>query len=303
MATSPARCTWVKVWVDFWWLLEGFPYTSASTYEDVWAFLNTAKGSAIQRLDRQIRAANDDGNYAIITLYQALPDWVIGPVNGPNVGKPFTQAYPNALPGQPWSWLISYLNARYKYGAGYNPTGPGRSGENQWGNPYYAWAYMIEFTNEPNTLCWPQNFDKANGFECQVATMFKTAEECSYFWAGTGAPFVLGPGVLDWQGANNDSTVSWDVFTQRVCQTLNGWQPRKYVGWSLHNYRDVLNNDGGQQARRAIQILGENAWKLGTDATVFITEAGLNMGAGTSFYEAGRADASDAGEATQRQAN
>jgi hypothetical protein len=299
MLSGPAPTSWVKLWVDFDWLLQDFNYVSGVTqYGDAWDWLNHSpfNSYAIQRLDRQIRAANNDGKLVVLTLYQSLPVWCLGATASLPVpsGKQLKQAYPDGASGQPWSWLLSYLFARYKWGAPINSVGPGHSGTNQYGNPYGACVYMVEFANEPNLFCWPQVSGGVASYACVMSQMFKTAEECSYFWAGTGAPYVLGPGTLDITG-DGTNTISWRPFTDNVVGAVQGWQPRKYVGWSLHNYGDVKNHHDGGQARTVIQDLYSYGWKGGTDSNIFITEAGLNM----TYSLNGSGDATPAAEADQ----
>jgi hypothetical protein len=302
MQSGPAPTTWVKLWIDFNWLLQDFTYQPGMTqYGDVWDWLNHSpyNSYAIQRLDRQIRAANDDGKSVVLTVYQSLPAWCanVAPGTTDPAGRPLSQAYPSAASRGPWSMLMAYLFARYKYGVPANATGPGHSGTNQYGNPYGAWAYMVEFTNEPNHLCWPQTQSGISTYASVVSLMFKTAEECSYFWAGTGPPYPLGPAVLDAAG-DGTNTIGWYDYTNTVVGALQGWQPRKYVGWSLHNYGDVKSHHDGAQARSVIQQLYAVGWKGGTDGNIFITEAGLNM-APPNYALGANGDASPTAEADQ----
>src|SRR4051794_21959624 len=75
MFSGPAETRYAKLWIDFNWLFSGWALPANATYYDVWGAANSLRGSAIQRLDRQIRQANLDGKRVILTLYPGLPTW------------------------------------------------------------------------------------------------------------------------------------------------------------------------------------------------------------------------------------
>jgi len=283
-----SRTTWIKIglpWNDFQELSQ--PPSRAVS----WADLNTAPGGAnwLRQVDDVVAKANADGVSVLITLPDPYPPWSSGATGTdpsyPNSQKTKYQKVPTDLtPDGPWAWFLSHLSARYKRGAATNPEGPHepRPGENtstydpRLGNPAGAWVESFEVCNEPNTILWPQA-----DLHLRVAEMFRTAEALSVAWGGQR---IIGPATLDSPDPTDSYTAAartdWRLFTERVLDALAGFAPRVPVGWSQHNYRDVAREvtKEASRVREVVDLLYAKNWKGGGDRSVYLTEAGLNMG-------------------------
>lgn len=268
---------WVKLWVSWYELQEGFKPRSQT---DSWKQLNSAPNGQnyLKRLDRQVKAANDDGAGVIICLQQAFPTWSSGATGtDPNSSKAASQKVPNDLsPNGPWAWFISHLSARYN--GTYNSSGPrdpNRKDSRSFGNPDKALAHAIEVSNEPNTLYWPQeNIHK------RAAQMIRTGEELSFQW---GRQTIVGPATLDSPDPVSTRplvSTDWKTFTEGVLAELADFRPRVMVSWSMHNYRDLAREESGatSRAKQVIDLLYANNWKGGGDRNLWLTEGGYNMG-------------------------
>ena len=69
----------MKLWVS-WQDLQGELDAAPASMSASWEQLSKAPNgeSWIKRLDRQLRAVNDDGLGAIVTLFQSFPAWSSG---------------------------------------------------------------------------------------------------------------------------------------------------------------------------------------------------------------------------------
>lgn len=273
--------TWVKLWVS-WNDLQ--PDYLPRNREEAWLDLGIAPlGQAwLWRLDRQVRAANDDGVGVILALYHAHPHWASGATgDDPDSGRLAAQRLPRDLtPDGPWAWWLSYLCARYD--GTLNPLGPHAPfpGEEpagydpRSGNPSGGRIDALEICNEPNTLAWPQE-----GLAGNVASMIRTAVEL----AGPSGPRILAPSALDAPDPDEPQAprvrTDWHSFSEQVLEDLRMRPAAAPFGWSHHNYRDVARGvEGGEsRARRVVDLLRRADWPDGQRPLVWLTEGGLNL--------------------------
>jgi hypothetical protein len=252
--------------------------------DDAWFDLNMSPAGQgwLWRLDRQVRAAQDDGLNVMLSLYHAYPRWTTPEPGGdPASDRPAAQRLPlDVSPDGPWAWFVEYLCARYT--GAVNPLGPRRPlpGEQVGpadagtGNPLGARVDAMEICNEPNVLLWPQD-----GLPGVVAEMVRTASALS---ARHGGPAILAPSVLDSPdpGEVNDPTgrTDWHTFTRLLLEELASFRPPRPIGWSLHNYRDVLRGTRTEDSRAAgmARLLRQSGWP-GWDGRLWITESGVNL--------------------------
>ena len=227
-----------------------------------WQQLSREHGNgALQRLDRQIAAANRDGVRVILGLYHSYPEWSNGTTPGleePVTGKPADARLPLDLsPQGPWSWFVEYLCNRY-------------------GGPSRPHIWGLELCNEPNLLCWPQ-LDIASA----VVAMANTAAR-----AVAGRPYpalLLLPGTSDFPDEDvveQGITVAtgWPGFTAAVLDGLRGLDATRAAlpAWSHHNYRDTKAADGrSDRARQVIGMLAKHSWP--GDRRLYLTEGGADI--------------------------
>src|SRR3954463_14273942 len=251
-----SHTTWVKLWVSWYDLQQAYVATSRDESWNNLTSSTTAK-SFLGRLDGQIRAANDDGVHAIVTIYQAFPTWASG-ATGPD---PLSSKGPerklptNLSTNGPWAWFVSYLSARYN--GAYNATGPHKPAKKEttaayFGNAQRAKLDAIEIVNEPNTLYWPM--DNIVG---ATATMMRSAATLSSQW---GKQPVVGPATSDSPDPGADRagvSMDWKSFTSQLLLSLAGWQPPVPVYWSQHNYKDVKYEDSAatSRAKQTVDLL------------------------------------------------
>ena len=275
---------WVKLWVSWYDLQQelGFPPAGRG---DSWRHLNGAPGGQgwLRRLDRQVRALNDDRLGVILTLYHAYPTWASGALGPDPVDprKPAEQKLPIDLSVDgPWAWFVAYLIARYRKGSRPNPIGPeGRpfteiavGFDPLFGNPDGAAIDALEICNEPNFLGWPQE-----GVVESTAQMIRTATQLSAVWGGTP---ILAPGTSDFPDATTRNArgltgTVWSEFTLGVLSALAGYRAPVPLRWSHHNYRDVRLGTG--RAADVLAMLSGAGWSSDV-APLWLTEGGLNMG-------------------------
>lgn len=271
-----SRSTWTKFWI-IWETVQ--PARPGNIFE---AFSALNAYPRIDELDAEIEQANFDGVAVILSLYHAYPLWSNGySTNDPNPGgHDANQKMPLDLDADgPYGWFLSWLFARYRYGVPRNPTGPVQG--NPMGNPRGAYIYGLMPVNEPNFNLWPQDVNTP----CHTATMIKTAESLSYFWAQQSPiqavpTYVLGPATSD-QDATTAHHTKYDDFTGKVLDVLAGWVPRSYVGWAHHNYNDVeIPKPTGEKTRvaRVRDLLYNKNWKGGSqNKYIWLTEGGCRL--------------------------
>ena len=271
-------CRWTKLWVSWYELQQDYKPTSRA---DSWNQLNTAPGGKnyLRRLDRQVRAANDDGVKVILCLQQAFPTWSSGATGSdPYSSKTPSQKIPSALGyGSGFGWFISHLSARYNGTSNsVGPRNPDARTSSSFGNPDRALVHAIEVSNEPNALYWPQA-----DIHKRAAEMLRCGEECSYRW---GKQRILGPGTLDSPdppSSRPDVFTDWRTFTEGVLAELASFRPRVPVGFSAHNYRDVKYDAlaATSRARQVVDLLYAKNWLgAGGSRSLWLTEGGFNMG-------------------------
>lgn len=269
---------WVKLWVSWAHLQEELRPASR---EESWRHLNAAPGgqAALRRLDRQLRAVNDDAGRAggmgvILTLYHEYPTWASGPsADDPaRAGKPLNARTPSEVGlDSPWAWFVEHLIARYQR-APAPPDGPLPGMQS--GNPDGAFVDALEVCNEPNFLLWPQ----ATIVET-VATMVETAAALA---AARGGPAILAPATSDFPDFPHETAgaTDWLTFSERLLERLRGFRPgATAVGWSHHNYLDVSDEVDGpvSRARRVADLLYARNWRGGGDRRLWLTEGGFDM--------------------------
>jgi hypothetical protein len=281
--------SYVKMWVSWHGLqqdLGRYPTGWAESFDymnihDGPEIANPLSQARIQRLDRMIKAANNDGIAVTLTVMQSYPTWASDGGTSPH-GLGATQRVPRDCTAEsPWGHFIAYLVCRYKKGAPLNDPGP-RDG-NTYGNPYGAWISALEFVNEPNWTHWPQGDE----LECRVEEMFQAAAaQADYHgWPQTGQ-YLLGPGVSDekWdpdEPYDPTRQTDWESFTHTISRDLASWRPQTYVGWSMHNYRDIRDLSGKSfsydttRVGRSQTILNVNRWMGSTSNAVWLTECGV----------------------------
>ena len=294
---------YVKFWVS-WADLQ--PTYSPPSRDASWDDLNKAKpmfdralgrtAPALQRLDDQIRLANDLGKFVILGIYQAYPTWSNGAGGSEfGTGKPAEARIPSAADmDSPWAWLISHLLARYRAGAPVNPRtgdlndprgGPHapRPGENTSGyDPYMgnsrgAFAQALEVVNEPNFELWPQGSANWN----RIAQMMRTAAELSVQW-GQRAPSnpnfikaIWGPALSDSDSTNVKQTSAVD-YAEELLALLIGWNPLPHVRWTHHIYNDI-EYEQTAYAQAVANRLRAYDWLEGDNSEVWITEGGYRL--------------------------
>ena len=277
---------WVKLWVSWAHLQQELAPASRA---ESWAQLNQAPAgeAALRRLDRQLRAVNEDaaavgGMGAIVTIYQEYPTWASGArADDPaRAGKPLNARVPNDVgPDSPWAWFVEHLIARYRRGVAPNPAGPHAAAPGEpaaaLGNPDGAYIDALEVCNEPNFLLWPQA-----GMADVAAAMIETA---SVLAAAPGAPAILGPATSDFPDHPHETggATDWLTFSERVLARLERFRPGEAVavGWSHHNYLDVSDEVSGRlsRARRVADLLHRRNWRGGGDRRLWLTEGGFDM--------------------------
>jgi hypothetical protein len=268
--------TWVKLWVSWFDLQQELGVRPADRSAS-WRHLNGAPGgqSWLRRLDRQVRAVNDDGLGAILSIYHAFPTWA-GGATGPDPvdpRRPAEQKLPLDLsPDGPWGWFVAHLLARYRRSAAPSPTGPHDTAPPFFGNPDGASIDALEICNEPNHLAWPQE-----GVAEATAQMIRSATALSATWAGTR---ILAPATSDFPDSTTRNSrgirgTVWSDFTLGVLEALRGFRSPVELRWSHHNYRDVRL--GTNRAADVLAMLRGAGWP-GDDAPLWLTEGGLNLG-------------------------
>ena len=276
---------WVKLWVSWAHLQEELAPPSR---EESWRHLNSAPGgeSALRRLDRQVRAINEDslrvgGMGVIVALYHDYPTWSSGareddPARG---AKAINARVPSEVSADsPWAWFVEYLMARYRPNTAPNPQGPragARPGIAQAaGNPDGAHIQALEICNEPNLLLWPQP-----AIVPIVARMIATATALA---GAYGRPLILAPATSDFPDHPHDSAdaTDWLTFSRRLLERLDDFRPATArVGWSHHNYLDVSEEVSGSRSRagRVVDLLYRHNWRGGGDRRLWLTECGFNI--------------------------
>ena len=277
---------WVKLWLSWAHLQQELAPASRA---ESWQQLNSAPAgeAALRRLDRQLRAVNEDaarvgGMGAIVTIYQEYPTWASGARSDDpaRAGKPLNARVPSEVgPESPWAWFVEHLIARYRRGAAPNPLGPlaGPPGGAAalLGNPDGAHIDALEVCNEPNFLLWPQA-----GIADAAAAMIETASALA---AVPGGPMILGPATSDFPDHphETEAATDWLTFSERVLARLERFRPgdSAAVGWSHHNYLDVSDEVSGplSRARRAADLLHRRNWRGGGDRRLWLTEGGFDM--------------------------
>ena len=255
--------TWVKLWLswgDFQGELDGPPESRSASWEHLSKAPNGE--SWIRRLDRQLRAVNDDGRGAIVTLFQSFPAWA-GGVDRPDPvtrTKPPEQRIPIDLsPDGPWGWFVGFLCSRYSREDPKNPLG--------------ASIDALEVCNEPNLLWWPQE-----GVGQAVAEMLRTASKVS---GALNGPDILGPGTSDFPDRNQEKqrglvATDWRTFTRDVLENLKDFRPDAPVHWSHHNFNDIKRVQVPSRAQQVIELLERYGW-VDRVKPLWLTEGGFNL--------------------------
>jgi hypothetical protein len=279
---------WVKLWVS-WADLQGELDSPPAGRFRSWEHLNGAPSgqSWLRRLDRQVRAVNDDGLGVILTLFHGFPRWSNG-ASGPDPVSP-RKAPEQKLPldlsiDSPWGWFIGHLCARYKKGAAANPVGPhepgsaGRPGgedgyDPQAGNPDGGWVDVLEICNEPNLLYWPQE-----GIDVAVAQMMRSAERLS---SALDGPAILAPATSDFPDQNHETgrglaATGWRSFTAALLDRLRGFEANVPVYWSQHNFQDVKHGEVPSRAERVVDLLRSEGW-ITHMLPLWLSEGGYDM--------------------------
>jgi hypothetical protein len=275
---------WVKLWVSWYDLQQELAFPPLGR-GDSWRHLNGAPGGQgwLRRLDRQIRAVNDDRLGVILSIYHAYPAWASG-ATGPDPAdprKPLEQKLPVDVSAEgPWAWFVAYLLARYRKGVRRNPDGPeglpfgsiSTGHDPLFGNPDGAAIDALEVCNEPNFLAWPQE-----GAIELTAQMIYTATQLSAVWGGTP---ILAPATSDFPDATTRTArgvtgTVWSDFTLGVLSALAGYRSPVPLRWSHHNYRDVRL--GTARAEDVLAMLSGARWESDV-GPLWLTEGGLNLG-------------------------
>jgi hypothetical protein len=310
--------SWVKMWMDWYQLQQDFVAIMGhvpQSRQESWDWMNTHDGPLldgdprIKRMDRQIKAANDDGRVVLLTVFQAHPTWASAGTDAQKTsdpqryGRPVNAKMPDDVTlNSAWGWFIAYLIQRYKRGVPVNAQGPNDAVP--YGNSTGAVIDLLEIVNEPNTEQWPQG----NGWmACHVADMMKTAEEAAYA-AGWNTSFqaLLAPAANDkyspWVSGeqppppdqNNQAQVTdFDRFAAGILNQLQNWMPRVGFGYSQHFYLDVehwtniLNAEQTKTFESRVAAthdrLIHSTWKGSTiDGNVWLTEGGYRKRGDTS---------------------
>jgi hypothetical protein len=271
-----ARCDWVKLWVH-WDKVQ--PNPAPSDLYANWAAIGA--WPHWWRLDAQIAQANADGRRVSLQIDCRSPTWATGTSSFEKDTNKDPRFHVIADPqvGGPWERFFSFCYNRYRPGAGQNPAG--------------AYIDAIEPINEPNQLMWPQE-----NLHCSISTMMQTVENVVAFW-GPHA-MVLMPNVADMPNKTTGSVRDWTdylTFTNGVLDLLRNWRPRMYVGWSLHNYRDIRygpeahGTTAKYRARWVMDSLSAYNWKGSTtDRAVWISEGGYELRSDTAAEKQAQAD-------------
>jgi hypothetical protein len=124
-------------------------------------------------------------------------------------------------------------------------------------------------------LLWPQD-----ALPRLVADMVRTASALSDRQRG---PRILAPSLLDspdpGEARDPRARTDWRSFTRALLTELGPFRPRRPIGWSHHNYRDVRRGPRAEESRAAAvaALLRERRW-AGWDGRLWLTEGGLNVG-------------------------
>jgi hypothetical protein len=254
---------WVKLWIS-WADLQQELESPPESMVRSWSHLNTAPRGEfwLRRLDRQVKAANEDGLGVIVTLFHAFPTWSSG-ATGPDPispRRPPEQKLPTDLgPNSPWGWFVAYLCARYRKRAPRNPEG--------------ATIDALEICNEPNLLYWPQESVIA-----AVAQMIASAAEVSARFDG---PAILGPATSDYPDQDQESekgllAQGWRGFTGRLLDELGAFRPNVPVFWTQHNFNDVQRPFEPSRAEVVLDLLASKGWPTQLQP-LWLTEGGYNL--------------------------
>ncbi|HEX8068053.1 MAG TPA: hypothetical protein VF520_16165 [Thermoleophilaceae bacterium] len=291
----------VKAWASWHALQEDFVSRMGHKPQDMWEswdWLNGRDGPdlssspRIGRLDRMIKAMNDDGLVVVLTVQPYSPTWASTyGVADPEGRDPRARVPDDVTTSGPWAMFLSHLLCRYKAGVPANPTGPTASAP--YGNPAGARINLLEVVNEPNHSMWPQRQSNGVTMICKVADMLRSAESLAVYWGwpATGQG-LLGPGCADRytpfapQPADPNLYTDFDTFNKGVLDLLQNWKPRLPFGWSQHNYYDIrqwqdLKNADGVTFESRVAItndrLKNSTWKGTTvDGKVWLTEGGYD---------------------------
>ena len=273
-----------------------------------WSQLNKAPSgqSWLRRLDRQLRAANDDGvGVDPDRSFMSFPTWSNGARGRDPVGAqeacPSRSCPIDLSPDGPWGWFVGYLSARYEQGVDRNPEGPtapGPGSSGKGGNPDGAWVDALEICNEPNLLYWPQ--EKAA--RAVVQMVIRSADrDLRSLSAGTA---ILAPGDLRLSGPTTCGTSAasspseWRrLHASDVLEGLAGFTPRVDVHWSHHNFSDVNRLKSPSRAEQVV----ESACRKRDWVESGSSRCGLRRAASTCIPDpAGPAVAQGAAGATDR---
>jgi hypothetical protein len=279
-------------WVKFAFYWRSAQPQSRGDIFSTWAHMNDVANSDpnshLAQLDRQIRWVNTEASRigrtiaVVLTMYNDYPEWLPKPEDSqgwPVRGLPRKRIPHDVGVSSAWGWVLGYLYYRYAL-YGVFSSGPS-SGPPYFGNPQGAFANVIEFANEPNQHpdsqgCWPQKDPGGCSYmPGQVAQMAKTADAYAAYLLQQGrANGSLGPAVADIDPSSDDYKTHFVEFTNSVLDSLGGWTPSAYQGWSLHNYRDVAT----QQVSRFQNAAGLlNAKGPYRNAPIWISEGGYNV--------------------------
>lgn len=211
-------------------------------------------------LDRTIQLANQNGVGVILCSY-GFPRWTNGQTRRQYQSDPVRQyqkghlAWPDTLDAQsPWASWIRWIFGTYTF-----------NGQ----RPYVG---TLEFINEPNFECWPQDYAS-----CNTTTMFQTAKIVSD--ASPQKLALMGPSTADVNG--DDRSSSYESFTQSVAALLRdiNFSDPLFI-WSHHNYADVTNGNIVKSSR-VFQILNEQSWRgarVQSGPAIWLTEGGVKRG-------------------------
>lgn len=259
-----------RIWTQ---MAKTLPNGPPNSPADVYNALNA--NPYVQFLDQMIKAANNDGVFALLCLGDDYPSWINGtPYAEPVTGKAATKRLPISYidQNQPWDWWAMALYNRYRF-QNVNGTLVGYVNSSQstsapFGNPAGAWIWGFEPFNEPNYTAWQNdpyvagvtNPGQANT-HCTVVKMMMTLDAAIARWGP--ACGVLAPSLSD-----KDSTAYGDYnymkyrdyyeYTGLLLDNLANWRPVAYWAWSHHNYLDIENgtaSTNGQPRRRRSQRL------------------------------------------------
>jgi len=281
---------WVRLWAGWDTFEPNAPSGGAHAWDQ----------AALTNLDQQIARANAAGLGVILTLWR-FPQWSNGTAgisdNWQALDNQRTQPEDRLYRGHAWSELKSL---KFKWPNDLSTTGPWAA----WlrfmatryhtyfpSNPLNARVTAVEFVNEPNNQCWPQQAASGTGdaydqglvaLNCYLYQMFYTArpiQDSLGGWPRMVGPAFATPETSLGNPKTDRLTTAHDRATDDLLNSLSGsnWPATSAFVWSQHNYADVVKGRTYAHDIAFNYLTGRWAgWPIGDPAhpRMWLTEGG-----------------------------